>query len=155
MENNYQKADFFMRKFLIFLLALVAFTAFDCGNKSKKSSGDNDMGMTQNKNVEIIFREYEHAFGKVAEGEKVAFVFSFENKGTEDLVIKSAVTTCGCTVPEYDTKPVPPGGEGKLEVEFNTSGRSGMQTKTITVKSNASVPEVILKITAEVVNSIN
>jgi hypothetical protein len=144
-----------MRKILLFFLAIIAFTALDCGHRSKKSSGDQVTGYSQNKNVEIIFSEYEHAFGKVAEGEKVAYTFSYENKGTEDLVIKSAITTCGCTVPEYDTKPVPPGGKGTLEVVFDTSGRSGMQTKTITVKSNASVPEVILKITAEVVNIIN
>jgi len=144
-----------MRKILLVFLTLIAFTALGCGNKSKKNSGDQELVQTQNKNVEIIFSEYEHAFGKVTEGEKVAYIFSFENKGTEDLVIKSAKTTCGCTVPQYDTKPVPPGGEGTLEVVFDTSGRSGMQTKTITVKSNASVPEVILKITAEVVNIIN
>jgi hypothetical protein len=144
-----------MRKIVLFFLALIAFTSLDCRNKSKNSSGDQETGLTQNKNVEIIFSEYEHAFGKVTEGEKVAWVFSFENKGTEDLVIKSAITTCGCTVPEYDTKPVSPGGKGTLKVEFDTTGRSGMQTKTITVNSNASVPEVILKITAEVVNTIN
>jgi len=144
-----------MRKILLFFLIIIALATLDCGNKSNKSSGDQVTEVVQNKNVEIIFSEYEHAFGKVAEGERVACVFSFENKGTEDLVIKSAITTCGCTVPEYDTRPVPPGGKGKLEVVFDTSGRSGMQTKTITVKSNASVPEVILKITAEVVNIIN
>ncbi len=43
-----------------------------------------------------------------------------------------------------------PGGEGSLEVVFDTSGRNGMQTKTITVKSNAKPAVVLLKITAEV-----
>ena len=42
---------------------------------------------------------------------------------------------------------------GNLEVVFDTSGRSGMQTKTITVKSNAQTPVVLLKITAEVVTT--
>ena len=59
--------------------------------------------------LKLIFREYEHNFGKVAEGEKVSYVFTFDNKGTADLVITSATTTCGCTVPKYDTKPIPPG----------------------------------------------
>jgi hypothetical protein len=144
-----------MSKILLFFLTITAFATLACGNKSNKSSGDQVTGYAQNKNVEIIFNEYAHAFGKVAEGEKVAYTFSYENKGTEDLVIKSAITTCGCTVPEYDTRPVPPGGKGTLDVVFDTTGRSGMQTKTITVRSNASVPEVILKITAEVVDIIN
>ena len=91
----------------------------------------------------------------MAEGEKIAYVFTFENKGSADLVITSATTSCGCTVPKYDTKPITPGGAGNLEVVFDTSGRNGMQTKTITVKSNAATPVVLLKITAEVVTTIN
>ena len=104
----------------------------------------------------MIFREYEHDFGKVAEGEKVALTFlHLKIKEQSDLVISSVTTTCGCTVPKYDTKPIPPGENGNLEVVFDTSGRNGMQTKTITVKSNASIPVVLLKITAEVVNKLN
>jgi hypothetical protein len=99
----------------------------------------------------IVFREYEHSFGKVTDGEKVSYVFKFNNIGTADLVISSALTTCGCTVPEYDKKPIPPGGTGNMEVVFDTSGKVGMQTKTITVKSNAEKPVVLLKITAEVI----
>ena len=103
--------------------------------------------------LNIVFGEYEHDFGKVTEGEKVGWVFKFENQGTSNLVITSATTSCGCTVPEYDTKPIAPGGKGNLEVVFDTSGRNGKQTKTITVKSNARTPVVLLKITAEVVES--
>jgi len=118
-----------------------------CGN-----SGNNNAGVSQTDTgtAKIVFREYEHSFGKVSEGEKIGYVFKFENQGTSDLVIASATTSCGCTVPVYDTRPIPPGGSGNLEVVFDTSGRSGMQTKTIVVKSNAKPPVVILKITAEV-----
>ncbi len=105
--------------------------------------------------AEIKFREYEHDFGKVAEGETVEYTFTFDNTGAADLILTSAGTTCGCTVPKYDSKPISPGKSGTLVVEFDTSGRNGMQTKTITVKSNASIPVIILKITAEVVNSLN
>jgi hypothetical protein len=41
---------------------------------------------------EITFREYQHDFGKVAEGEKLSFIFTFDNTGTGDLVINSAST---------------------------------------------------------------
>ena len=119
-----------------------------CGNgpggTSSVASGS-DTGTAR-----INFREYEHDFGKVDEGEKVGYVFKFENQGTADLVIASATTTCGCTVPEFDAKPIPPGGTGNIEVVFDTSGRNGMQTKTITVKSNARPSVVLLKITADV-----
>lgn len=98
----------------------------------------------------LVFDEYEHHFGKVAEGEKISYQFMYENKGTAPLAIASVSTTCGCTVPKYNTRPIKPGERGSLEVVFDTSDRSGMQTKTVSVKSNASVPVVLLKITAEV-----
>jgi hypothetical protein len=42
-----------------------------------------------------------------------------------------------------------------VEVVFNTAGRNGIQTKTVTVRSNAGTPVVILKVTAEVLNNNN
>jgi hypothetical protein len=118
------------------------------GGKIPDSSGTN-----AGKGVaDISFEEYEHDFGKVAEGEKVAYVFPFINNGPGDLVIKSAVTSCGCTVTKYDRKPIPPGKGGSLEVVFDTSGRNGIQSKTVSVASNSKVPVVILKITAEVIS---
>ncbi len=125
---------------------------------NSRPAGNGNTGAMESKstgNPEIVFREYEHDFGKVAEGEKVAYLFSFDNKGTGDLVINSASTSCGCTVSKYDTKPIAPGGHGTLEVVFNTAGRSGIQTKTITVHNNSKIPAVILKITAEVIQKNN
>ena len=144
-----------MRKFILFSFLLIAILASDCGNKTGKNAADPALKQFNPENVRLVFEEYEHDFGKVTEGEKVGYVFVFENKGTEDLVITSATTSCGCTVPEYDRKPVPPGGKGNLEVVFDTSGKSGTQTKTISVRSNSSVPVILLKITAEVVSTIN
>jgi hypothetical protein len=141
-----------MMKAIMTFLIFAAIIASNCSGGSGRSTAGFSSGSDTGKSV-IIFREYEHDFGKVAEGEKVSYTFSFDNKGTSDLIISSSTTTCGCTVPKYDKKPIPPGSNGTLEVVFDTSGREGMQTKTITVKSNASKPVVLLKITAEVVTN--
>jgi uncharacterized protein YceK len=138
-----------MRKIIVISCILVVIVLSGCGSgNSKTAPGNNSAGTS-----EISFREYEHDFGKVAEGEKLSYIFVFDNKGTSDLIVSSASTTCGCTVPKYDAKPISPGADGKIEVVFDTSGRSGKQTKTITVKSNASKPVVLLKITAEVMTN--
>jgi hypothetical protein len=118
------------------------------GGKNPESSGNN----SGSKVADISFYEYEHDFGKVTEGEKIAYVFTFVNNGPGNLIIKSAVTSCGCTVTKYDRKPIPPGKGGSLEVVFDTSGRNGTQSKTISVTSNSRIPVVILKITAEVIS---
>jgi hypothetical protein len=133
-----------MRNLLSALIAISVITLQGCnGNKTRVPSG-------QAGTPEVVFREYEHAFGKVKEGEKISWQFMFDNKGPGDLVITGVSTTCGCTVTKYDVKPVAPGESGTIEAVFDTSDRSGMQTKTITVKSNASKPIILLKITAEV-----
>jgi hypothetical protein len=142
-----------MRKITVISFALVVIIASSCRSETGKNSASSVSNKNSSGTSEIIFREYQHDFGKVAEGEKVSYSFAFDNKGTANLILSSATTTCGCTVPKYDTKPIPPGTSGNLEVVFDTSGRNGMQTKTITVKSNATTPVVLLKITAEVVST--
>jgi hypothetical protein len=141
-----------MRKITIGALIILAFSATHCSSGTGNSNASSASKATTGSSI-ISFREYQHDFGKVSEGEKLSYTFIFDNKGTEDLVISSATTTCGCTLPKYDTKPIAPGSHGSLEVVFDTSGRDGMQTKTITVKSNAKIPIVLLKITAEVTAS--
>jgi hypothetical protein len=137
-----------MKRIILLSLVMITLLLSQCGNQGRKNTSVSPEGDTGT--VKIVFSEYEHNFGKVSEGEKVSYVFKFENQGSANLVITSATTTCGCTVPEYDSKPISPGGTGNLEVVFDTSGRNGMQTKTITVKSNAKPSVVLLKITAEV-----
>jgi hypothetical protein len=144
-----------MKNSIILYCGVIAFVAVSCTGSQNKKDGNLSSDLSADTKAEITFREYEHDFGKVSEGEKIAYVFTFKNSGNSDLVIKSALTTCGCTVPKYSTKPIPPGEGGNLEVVFDTSGRSGIQTKTITVRSNSSKPAVILKITAEVTVNIN
>jgi hypothetical protein len=145
-----------MRRTITISFVLIALIASNCGKGTKKGASGSLMHETDTGTAIISFREYEHDFGKVAEGGKVAYVFTFENKGTGNLVVLNASTSCGCTVPKYDTKPIPPGETGIIEVVFDTSGRNGIQTKTIKVNSNASAPVVLLKIVADVViNSSN
>jgi hypothetical protein len=142
-----------MRKIFLISFVLIAAIVSNCGNITNSNSNSSIQKSDSSGTSEIIFREYHHDFGKVKEGEKLSYTFIFDNKGPGDLILTSATTTCGCTIPEYNTKPIPPGANGDIKVVFDTSGRNGTQTKIITVKSNASTPVVLIKITAEVVAS--
>lgn len=93
-----------------------------------------------------------HDFGVIYDGEKVAWTFKFKNVGKTDLVIASAKGSCGCTVPKFNKEPVPPGHEGYIEVIFDSSGRNGMQNKTVTLIANTQPNSETLTITGEVVN---
>lgn len=98
----------------------------------------------------IKFEKLEHDFGTIEAGEHVGYIFTFVNDGDADLVITSVNTSCGCTVPKFDRKPISPGGSGTIEVVFDSAGRSGRQTKNIVVQSNAENKLILLRITAEV-----
>jgi hypothetical protein len=149
-----QKLNYIKQVNLIFSLPIFIFIMATGCRQVKKEAQSGTLNV-KGGTAEITFNALEHNFGKITEGEKVACVFSFENTGSGDLVIASATTSCGCTVPEFDDKPIPPGGKGTMEVVFDSSGRSGIQTKTITVRSNAEKQVMILKITAEVITNTN
>lgn len=98
----------------------------------------------------VKFNEMEHDFGKIKAGDKVKYAFKFKNSGKEPLIINSAKGSCGCTVPNYPKEPIAPGAEGVIDVEFNSAGKSGAQTKTVTINSNTDPNPTRLTIKAEV-----
>jgi hypothetical protein len=143
------------RIFLVPVIIITAILLFACNNNRQVGGGNSRDQVASADTAVITFREYEHDFGKIAEGEKVACIFTFENTGKGPLVLSSVSTSCGCTVPKFDTKPIAPGGTGIVEVVFDATGRSGKQTKSITVSSNASKPIVLLRISGDVITSTN
>lgn len=100
---------------------------------------------------QMKFASMEHDFGTISQGERVTTQFTFKNTGGSDLVISEAHGSCGCTVPDYPRKAIPPGGEDVIKVEFNSEGKSGQQEKTITLTTNCEPPTLILTIKADVV----
>ena len=100
---------------------------------------------------EIRFEKTEHQLGNVLQGEKVGYNFIFTNVGDASLVIQDATASCGCTVPKYSSEPIPPGGKGSVEVVFNSSGRIGQQSKTVTIKTNGKEAVTYLTIKANIV----
>ena len=133
-----------------FTLIFAAGLLIACSGRASNNSGRNADNSADSSMAVIAFNELEHNFGQVKAGRKVRHTFNFENKGTEPLVIQSVRTTCGCTAPRYDRRPIAPGRRGRIEVEFDTSGRNGIQTQSVTINSNATVPVVVLRITADV-----
>lgn len=97
------------------------------------------------------FETLDHDFGTISQGERVSTNFKFKNTGGTDLVISEAHGSCGCTVPDYPRKPIPPGGEDVIKVEFNSEGKKGQQEKTVTLTTNCEPPNIILTITSNVV----
>ena len=98
----------------------------------------------------ITFAEASHDFGDIEQGEKVNYVFEFENTGTEPLILSNVLTTCGCTATDWPREPIAPGEGGKVEVSFNSAGKMGKQNKVVTIVSNAVNAQERVKIITNV-----
>lgn len=98
----------------------------------------------------IQFMEEEFNFGSIKQGEVVSHTFKFKNTGSEPLIITDAKASCGCTVPKKPNDPVAPGETGELVVEFNSAGKSGAQTKQVTVTANTNPPQSFIRIVSDI-----
>lgn len=99
----------------------------------------------------MSFAETEFNFGKVKAGEKVQHEYTFKNTGKEPLVISNAKGSCGCTVPEWPKEPIAPGASGKIKVEFDSKGKSGPQTKQVTITANTDPVQSVIYIKGDVI----
>lgn len=105
----------------------------------------------ENKNApEIKFEVEEYNFGTIKQGDKVTYDFAFLNAGKDPLIITEAHGSCGCTVPVWPKEPIAKGGKGSIHVEFNSTGKMGMQDKTVTITSNSKSGQKILHLKGNV-----
>ena len=120
-----------MKQFTLLLLIALITNACSSSNSSEgKANVDKATAPV------MTFAKESHDFGQVNEGDKVVFDFFFTNTGKSALIISNATATCGCTVPEYPKQPLAPGKTGIIHVVFNSTGKSGMQNKIITLTTN-------------------
>lgn len=98
----------------------------------------------------ISFNEANYNFKTVKAGTKVKHEFKFTNTGKEPLIISNCKASCGCTVPAWPKTPIKPGGTGTIEIEFDSTGKSGPQSKTVTVTANTNPAATLLTVSGEV-----
>jgi hypothetical protein len=157
---------------LIYLLLIISASFFACNNNNQNptstqqknnklptdlinnpatASADSTKGKV--KMPAFHFDVETHDFGTITEGERISYAFKFTNTGGADLLIREAHGSCGCTIPEYPKTPIPPGGQGVINVTFNSEGKNGMQHKEVTVVANTIPNTEVLVITGEVIDA--
>lgn len=148
----------------IVLSVLVLLTLFSCGSHTQ--STDLPAGVVTNPNTAdgttdkgtlpiISFEKDFHDFGKLISGERVTYSFKFKNTGKSLLIISNVSTSCGCTVSSFPKLPINPGEGATIDVSFDSEGRHGLQTKSITVFANTQPPTTTLRIQSSVVEPDN
>jgi uncharacterized cupredoxin-like copper-binding protein len=99
----------------------------------------------------MYFKDTQHDFGKVTEGDVVDYTFNFVNKGNATLKISDVKTSCGCTAALVSSEKLEPGKEGTLKVTLDTKHRVGKMSRRVTIYSNDPTnPDMVLTIFADV-----
>ena len=83
----------------------------------------------------IAFSSTTFCYDTIPRGSDGEYAFEFTNVGDEPLVITSAFSSCGCTVPSWPQEPILPNQKGVIRVRYNTDKTGGF-SKAIVVKSN-------------------
>jgi hypothetical protein len=149
-----------MKKLILSIAAIAILAACNNETKTGAASTTGDVNTVSSAETDpanaaaFKFEKDSYDFGQIAEGEKVSYDFIFTNVGKSPLIIADAQATCGCTVPEYPRTPIAPGEKGKISVVFSSAGRSGMQSKIVTVTANTVPSKTELHLIGDVVKSV-
>ena len=110
------------------------------------TKGEGAVTKSSGKLTNIKFEESSYSWGKIKEGEKMTHIFKFTNTGSNDLIISDARGSCGCTVPEWPKEPIKAGKSGDIKVIFDSKGKAGEQSKTVTVTANTEPANTVIMI---------
>ncbi|EAY27393.1 DUF1573 domain-containing protein [Microscilla marina] len=100
----------------------------------------------------IRFDRTTHQFGRIHEtGGVVNTTFTFTNASDTIIQIEATYVTCGCTVPKVSQKPLQPGEQGTLKVQYDPNGRPGKFHKKIRLLAKGLKTKAEVFITGEVI----
>lgn len=97
--------------------------------------------------IQLVALEDGYDFGTIDSGPVVTHTFKLKNYGPNTIDITSVTGACGCTAILASTPRLAPGEEGGVEVALDTYKLSGVQAKSVTVRSTDVVrPELVLTV---------
>lgn len=99
----------------------------------------------------VKFSESAHDFGEMKQGEKKDHTFTLTNDGKSELIIRNVRSSCGCTAVAPSKKVIAPGETAPIKVTFDSRGKRGRQSKSITVITNdPKTPTSMLRISCNI-----
>jgi len=99
----------------------------------------------------LSYTSTEYDFGTVREGEVIRAEFLLKNTGEAKLVFEKIISACGCMVVSGVNEALAPQAETKLLVNFDTTGFSGNERRTISIQTNdRTKPLVLFSLRAQV-----
>jgi hypothetical protein len=145
-----------MKRILTYaFLCSIIVAQISCDKKQEESTSMDSVHVKALKTTKMEFIEPEFEFGNVNEGDTAKHEFIFKNTGTEPLYVRDAKASCGCTIPQWTKDTIPPGADGKILVQFNSKGRPGDFTKSVTVMANTDPEASVITIKGHVIEALS
>ncbi len=97
------------------------------------------------------FSEASYDFGEMKQGDKKDHTFTLTNDGKSELIIRNIRSSCGCTAVAPSKKVIAPGESVPIKVTFDSRGKRGRQSKSITVITNdPKTPTSMLRVSCNI-----
>ena len=104
----------------------------------------------------VVCDEQTHDFGAMDSRATGSHTFILKNVGEAPLTLSEGRSTCKCTVGIPEDESIPPGGSGKVKVEWAGKDRVGSFTQTATIITNdPSKREVNLTIKGRITRAVH
>jgi hypothetical protein len=98
------------------------------------------------------FSEMSYDFGDMKQGDKKDYTFSLTNNGKSELIIRNVRSSCGCTAVAPSKNVIAPGESAPIKVTFDSRGKRGRQSKSITVITNdPKTPTNMLRVSCNII----
>lgn len=99
-------------------------------------------------NYALEFDKTVHNFGKISVTAGIQKCsFNYTNVSDKPVVINNVISSCGCSVAEWDKAPIKPGAKGAIEVSYLNDQGPYPFDKTFTVYISSSEKPIMLRIT--------
>jgi outer membrane lipoprotein-sorting protein len=146
--NFQNKKD--MKKIVTLALLVVLGVTTSNAQQTSKASKKAKTAVQKVEGAGMVFVTETIDYGTVAYNSDGKREFVFTNNGNKPLIITNAQGSCGCTVPTYPKEPIAPGAKGVIGVKYDTSRGGQPFNKTVTLTTNAVVPNKTLTIKGNV-----
>lgn len=97
----------------------------------------NGCGNQQNKQTTLEVVDNDRHYYPIQQGKELVLVFPIKNTGNNSFVLKDMIVSCGCIVPQKASlKTIPPGSEGKLVLNYDSTKNIGYAKHYVTLYGN-------------------
>lgn len=90
------------------------------------------------KSTKVSFKDSSRHYYPIPQGKDLNVTYFYTNTGENPLVISEVQSSCGCAKVKFTDRPLEPGGEGNIEIAYDSYKNIGYSQVFITVIMNTT-----------------